>query len=376
MSRLAARLHACIAFVSIDGWQAGGFRPPAMISAVITVRVRLGFEIPVGVELVLLGTSFPVETTYGIATIELPSLVWTTDDRPLATSPRSAILAVEQFGEWLGKAYDIHNWGQSWSWNPKARTGSMHVGAVVASVDLDEQFIERGKYLDGVGDPRGPVIRQLRIELSDWRQSFVEWVGLIAGQPVVPDLPATLNSAALDAPDSLLWTEDASGIVGLPNLQDDHVRIEVPDRHEFRGVIINELILKRLIGLTATRTEPSTQLTLLLRARIAIHRKEYRVAMIELGSAAELCLWNSFARTRQPTQDELDRWTLGTLVHRVHGPGAERDELVNLLVKPRNDAIHRALESDRPTVLAAFSLVRELVSSELSEPLPTPDAII
>ena len=52
-------------------------------------------------------------------------------------------------------------------------------------------------------------------------------------------------------------------------------------------------------------------------------------------------------------------------------PDAQGADLRTMLVDPRNDAIHRAIECDRSTALAAFGLVRQLVSDELPYPLPT-----
>jgi hypothetical protein len=97
--------------------------------------------------------------------------------------------------------------------------------------------------------------------------------------------------------------------------------------------------------------------------------------MIELGSAAEQCLWTRFDSTvRMSTDEERRQWALGKLVSNVF-TGADPEWLVLMrgVVDPRNEAMHRVAECDRQTVLCAFAIVRELVDAELDQPLPTVD---
>lgn len=100
--------------------------------------------------------------------------------------------------------------------------------------------------------------------------------------------------------------------------------------------------------------------------------KEFRLAVIELGSAAELSLWAVYdSQTKRSTEKERSTWTLGTLTHKVYANDeATRDELLRVLVAPRNDAIHRADPLTRSIALEAFSRVRDLISAELDELLP------
>lgn len=339
-----------------------------------TVRTQLRFSPPIGVDLEVLGRTLAVPVFDTTATVELPRYEWRAD-RVVATPPTSAAIGVAHFKRELFESDDdLISWGASWRYNAVTRQATMDVGAAMASVEVDGSLIERSNYLYGVGQPQGEVVRQVRLDLDAWRSRFVEWVSLISGQAVSPLTPPVPNRARPEAPGTLVWVEEDGRVVGLPSMQSDHVTIVMDrDEPEVLGFVLDQALFDRVIALASTAEEPSTQLRLLRSARIAIRRYDYRLAVIELGSAAELCLWTLFDTTvRASTPPERDSWTLGRLVREVYSAADPmRATLKHGLVDPRNDAIHRAQPCDRAVALSAFALARQLVSDELSEGLPS-----
>lgn len=129
-------------------------------------------------------------------------------------------------------------------------------------------------------------------------------------------------------------------------------------------------ILDNIENLMARGEQPSTQLRLLRSAHVAIRCGERRLAVIELGSAAELCLLNlSDHPVARATERGRAAWTLGTLLTKVNSSSNPASQSLDaFVVKPRNAAKHRAIECDRATAMEAFALVRRLVSNELPFP--------
>lgn len=335
-----------------------------------TVRAMVRFGETIGVDLDLLGTTFVIASDLGPITMEFPGFDWV-GDRVWARPPGGAAALVESgLCNGLFDASAGPEWGESWQWNASEGTGAMHVAALVARVEIDDERIEQSGDLHGIG----AAIDDLRCSIGEWRSRFVRWAALISGQPVDPDLPP-ISSRVVDIGSGMIvWIQDADEIVGLPSYQSGGVTLMMPSEHEVVGFIMDQAMFHRVLNLAATADQPTAQLILLGRARAAIQRGEFRVAMIELGSAAELCLWNTFRSTgRVPTPKQLRGWTLGKLVNELYQERDPpfRDVLTSGIVDPRNDAIHRALDSTRSIALDAFTLVRQLVSDELPEPLPS-----
>lgn len=346
----------------------------AKLVLMATVRAMVRFDELIGVDLDLLGTTFVIASGLGPITMEFPGFDWVSD-RVWARPPSGAAALVHSgICNDLFEASVGPEWGESWRSNASEGTGAMHVAALIASVEIDDERIVRSGYLHGVGSPMGPAIDDLRRSIGEWRSRFVRWAALISGQPVDPDLPPISRRVVDIGSEVIVWVQDADEIVGLPSYQSGAVTLMMPSEHEVVGFIMDQAMFERVLNLASTAEQPTAQLTLLGRARAAIQRDEFRVAMIELGSAAELCLWNSFKATgRVPTPKQLRGWTLGKLVNELYQESDPpfRDLLTSGIVDPRNDAIHRALDSTRSTALDAFTLVRQMVSDELPRPLPS-----
>ena len=346
----------------------------AKLVLMATVRAMMRFDESIGVDLDLLGTTFVIASDLGPITMEFPGFDWVSN-HVWARPPSGAAALVESgLCNGLFDALAGPEWGESWRSNASEGTGAMHVAALIASVEIDDERIERSGYLHGIGSPIGAAIADLRRSIGEWRSRFVRWAALISGQPVDPDLPP-IGSRVVDIGSGIVvWVQDAAEIVGVPSYQSAAVTLTMPSEHEVVGFIMDQAMFNRVLKLASTAEQPTAQLLLLGRARAAIQRDEFRVAMIELGSAAELCLWNTFRSTgRVPTPKQLRGWTLGTLVNELYQESDPRfcAALTSGIVDPRNDAIHRALDSARSTTLDAFTLVRQMVSDELPEPLPS-----
>jgi hypothetical protein len=337
-----------------------------------TVRVLTHLDPPIAVNLKGLPTSFEIGTSLGTATIELPRVEYVEEDGEVVMAPASARAAADRIGHEKLFRRHANGWGWSWQYNPLTGEGSAYIGAVVASITVDDAAIERKEYRRGVWAPDGEAIRQLRLDLDDWRTRFVDWVSLIAGQAVSPLTPPVPDPVRSEADGTVIWVEDPD-LVGVPSTSSHHLIVQDEPEDESAGFLLDGDMLELIRQLVDTREQPTTQLRLLRNARVAIRRGEHRLALVELGSAAELCLWNLYdTPSPRSTPQERQSWTLGTLVRKLYPPPDSRSASLRMdLVEPRNDAIHRAVESDRTTALAAFALVRQLVSNELPYPLPT-----
>ena len=255
-------------------------------------------------------------------------------------APLSARAAADRIGHqtlFRGHAY---GWGWSYRYNPLSGEGTASIAAVVASITVDEAAIERRGYRHGVGAPRGETIRQLRLDLDDWRARFVDWVSLIAGQAVSPLTPPVPDLVRSEADGTVVWVEDPD-LVGVPSTSSSHVIVQDQPEDESAGFLLDRDMLERIRQLVDTREQPTTQLRLLRSARVAIRRGEHRLALVELGSAAELCLWKLYdTPTPRSTPQQRQSWTLGTLVGKLYPPtDPQGATLRTALVDPRNNTI-------------------------------------
>lgn len=232
----------------------------------------------------------------------------------------------------------------------------MGVDCVIVSLRVAHDEIDRTEYLYGLGRPTGPLVKQLVQFLDEWRNEFLQWVFLLTGQAVDPRVPPTSNLHVHHEGMSV-WTERDGDIVGLRGF-DTSVAVTLLDDHDIHGVPLSEALLTQVLANVAGDERVPTALRLLRQGQAAVQRGEYRLALIELGAAAELTL--AMGATSQPSKKKL---TLGDLVKATtHSDEAERYRLG--LVDPRNDAVHRADPLTRETALAAFELARDLVAPE------------
>lgn len=154
-----------------------------------------------------------------------------------------------------------------------------------------------------------------------------------------------------------VWIERDGDIVGLRGL-DPSLTVTLLDDHEIHGVALSEALLTQVLANVAGDERVPTALRLLRQGQAAVQRGEYRLALIELGAAAELAL--AMVRTHPPGKREP---TLGEWVDLKFGKNSVEAERHRLgLIKPRNDAAHRAARLTRETALVAFELARDLVT--------------
>lgn len=341
----------------------------------VRVFVRVGFGVDVGFHFDALGSRFDVETPLGAIEVALPEIVWGSDSRPSIRRPNAASNALDQFGESGLLSRDEVSWGMVRSFRTDSPEGQAGVDAVLASIEVDRAVLDYAERVDDrKGSIKGETVRQLRKYLDDWRALFVEWVSVIAGQPASSMRPPIPPGALWEAPNTIVWAEEEGALVGQPSLQNHEggLTIVAPAKDETLGFVLNASLRDRVLALTMTGERPSIQLSLLQSARIAIRRNDYRLAVIELGSAAEICLWSLFDQdVPKSTPTERASWTLGRLINKTFPASDPRRGVFHQkLVVPRNNAVHRADPLDRSRALEAFALTRELVSDELVDPLP------
>ena len=293
-------------------------------------------------------------------------------DYPSVTAPAEGRATLNRIGPDSLFPNETFPWGQVSSYKVDSLEASAHFRGAIATIDID-RHVDPTEYLAGgelTADDGVAVVRQ---QLADWRADFVDWVSLIAGQHVSPSMPAIPSRAQMEAEGTVVWLEDPE-LMPHVSYQSGRIRMTM-NTDESSGFLLDNNILDNIETLMASGERPSSQLRLLRSARVAIRRGEQRVALIELGSALELCLWNLYDHpVARSSETNRTTWTLGTLLTKVY-PSSDpmRQALHALVVKPRNAAIHQTIECDYATALKAFALVRGLVSNELPFPVVSQD---
>jgi len=121
----------------------------------------------------------------------------------------------------------------------------------------------------------------------------------------------------MEAEGTVVWLEDPE-LMPHVSYQSGRIRMTM-NTDESSGFLLDNNILDNIETLMASGERPSSQLRLLRSARVAIRRGEQRVALIELGSALELCLWNLYDHpVARSSETNRTTWTLGTLLTKVY----------------------------------------------------------
>jgi hypothetical protein len=315
----------------------------------LTLQAHVPLLRSVSVAPQILGTIQSIRFGGREVVLRWPRLVWTRDDQPILDAPDACS---------EDAVHELERISHFWWGDVGKRTGrnieQTSVECVVLSLPVAKVEVSYSDYLYGLGHPVGPLVKEFAHFVDGWRDKFLRWVFLLTGQAVDPQVPPT-SMLRVHYEGVSFWTENDGEMVGLCGL-DGSVALSLPGDHNVHGVALTQQLLTDVLAAVDGDEREDTAMRLLRQGQAAIQRGEYRLALIELGSAAEVKL------SIGPTEDsEQDKRTLGLLVDDTFGKdSADAERYRSGLVEPRNDAVHRADPLSHEIALVAYELVRDL----------------
>lgn len=215
---------------------------------------------------------------------------------------------------------------------------------------------------DTLGEAQAAV-RQIALVVEDWRARFEAWA-----EAVTNPRPTAYHGRAQAKTIGEFQTKR-----GLKWIFPDPVEITLGPvfvKHEPRPLTAQTL--EFVLQQTLDEIEPPAEYRLLRSAWRYLDDQDFRLAMIELATAAELAL-HTLCRIHGIEESLLERATFGRAlgVYADHGgpfpSGMTHESIQTGLVNRRNDAAHRS-EADEAGTLEAFGIAEQLVA--LAYPLP------
>ena len=188
----------------------------------------------------------------------------------------------------FSETWDQNLWGGMQQEANKKSTA--WVTGIVAEVSTDSSEIKWTKAKSGsVGHPHGEWVEGYRDALDEWRDRFGKWAAAISGQACSPNTPEVPPTVRRLSPGIAIWVEDPDP-QGVPQYQGyAPIQLTMPTENIVSGFAIDRRLLCRILNSSDSDSVP-TKLSLLHNSRIALQRNEYRLAIAEAGTAAELCL--------------------------------------------------------------------------------------
>ena len=252
-------------------------------------------------------------------------------------------------GGLTGPSFALRSFGANHSW-----------GSVVESRDgrpITAQVRGLGFSFNANGDHE-QTIDSVYEQLPEWCGLAARWIEVSTGQDMRPQPePETfyVGGTFWFANDNDQWAETGRGrtwpLAIRPTLA------------------LDLSAWKKVVALASRDERPETAHSLLADASVAFQRKDYRVAVMEAGAAAELALRRMLTGIGYVLRP---RMTLGNLVDvavaRIGAPRVPAD-VKTMLLRPRNEVVHRAATPNRQIATAALDVARQLVGEAC--PLPT-----
>jgi hypothetical protein len=321
---------------------------------------------PIVVDQSVLGHEFPIRVMDLRGYVVMPTLVWE-GDTPSVRNPEPPGLP-----SWLrsveGEAEP--RWGRVESWNVGSRKIN---GATVNRVALhftgvSGEAITYGTNTARRGHPQGEPVDSLLAAVPEWFGAVRTWVAALALQDTEADAP--LASVSAPGLDLLVWTMDGGVSSTVTQDHTTHVLLRV-------APTISHPMMRLIFQLANEARPVPDEHRLLISARAALRREQYRRAVLDAGTATELALTRVVDDALAPLPERLrdaltsQQRTLGPLVNLASKVVQLPVDINKGLVTPRNRAMHANETPARDIAFRAEQIAREVVA--LVEPLPSPD---
>jgi hypothetical protein len=327
----------------------------------IVVVYRLPFSIGLGEDCAGLSLLTTIGGLKG--RVALPRLEWE-DDEPVVRPPSLRSLSPRMI-----EHEEAHEWATSGlpdRWDAKTRNVAWWATTIALQFpNIPSEHISYDPHRSGRGSPRGEVVDTLFNWIIGWAELVGEWLETLTEQDAGRAGP--VRAAWIVGEGVSIWTQEGSVESSIPSSSERvHVRL-------LRTEFLDRETWRRVVRLAGRDTPVPDEHRLLCAARAWLRRAEYRRAVIDAGTAAELALTRlpdqAMAAVHPPVQKVLlqENRPLGRLVNLV-GPSVDvPSEDLKGLVKSRNDCVHRNMPPTPDEATQATSTATALV--ELVEPL-------
>lgn len=195
-----------------------------------------------------------------------------------------------------------------------------------------------------------------------WYAMFVDYFELVTKQRLYSNGEIKLSVANLNL---FTWNEEGSA-VRCHDPIDNTVEITVSDRVSH----LNPLQLSEICKYCSSAQQPALAYRIILEAYRAFSAGDYRKAVIEAATAAEIVLGqeikSTLVKTKVSYADQLlkkyrmlsGRFELAKMV----GLGLPELDYKTLLIEPRNEIVHKADFANAKIALSAIGAVDELLA--------------
>ena len=211
--------------------------------------------------------------------------------------------------------------------------------------------------VETLGDGYARGLAPVEERLVAWVRRFQEWGQVLARQclSIAEPLPSHLSPPSAAA---ITWIE-SGGHASWPDSSQAVVRIVM----ETQLTALSERVARvdTVTAMARLADEPSAApppaVALVSTARRAAQRRQWRTALMELGTALEALL------TVQLALPTGHKQTLGPLTQRAIKAGiALPADVQTLFVDPRNAAVHGGVEPSRTTVMVGLEMLDALIA--------------
>lgn len=282
-------------------------------------------------------------------TVEFPSLP---DWSPTESDPLNTPLVPPEIARNWKLGAELIWWGRPTSYP----AGNASVNCVLLEFVIEESALKSA----GI---------QIRDAFMLWRSTFDEFLELITKQRRTRAIEVTGEVSGLhlfyrDAEDKHIWVYDDNIHVTITSSRDD-TRLKLTQ-------------LKQICSLCSSNVRPSLEYSLQLDAYRALRRADYRKVVIDSATAAEVVLTKAIVKrcdeTGKDSGELLKQRHTQTLGGRLELARTLAVPLPNidfrqLVVKPRNDAIHQGKIMTKSAAAQAVYAVDNLLA--LLNPSPS-----
>ena len=243
----------------------------------------------------------------------------------------------------------LGGWGSSWVSGTEPIAG---IATVLIDVDVEAE-LPAGFEGNQVG---GPDLDSLVGEVHLWFDSFITWVWGITSQGVDarhPDPRSTHRRSH-----NIVHRVVSETVASLPNSTSPPLTVVMSDEGPCSERAADVTVISKSVERAGAALPPTIEL--LASARTACRRGDTRRAMIDIGTAVEAALKALLPTSPKPR-------TLGSLVRDGSKRGFVGKSARASLVKPRNNAVHKAIAPSFSRTCEALDLAESVVSRAAPE---------
>jgi hypothetical protein len=325
-----------------------------------TIKLLVIYELPSSLKVTAscFGKSYRVRLGNLKGVMKTPMLSWATGADPQINEPpmsEDENRSVFHYAQGSKEGWEKrHYWGNVSGYNPeKRKIIKAALSTVLLEFSIDSDDVTYSDYLYGRGHPMGNLIDKLFLDAENWFESLRTWVEVAIDQDTNLDDPIASarqpgRGLHIFAVEKELVSLPASPFNIVVNLNSD----EPVNLKLFRAVI-----LKANAG-----DIPDGSHLLLSDSRSDFRRNRYRKAVIDAGSAVEMCLKElntNITHINTPPKPTLG-WFVGQtqIANTAQLPTNTQVDLVDI----RNDAIHHNIVPGRDTTSKAIQLAESILN--------------